>query len=174
MIGVGKYNMVWPGLTQPIMRGKELVQQKELPEDPERDAKLIKLRDSMQGGRRVRLSPLERGWTGGKPGGRSIGPPDPVGAGTSNSIKKLLALLTKNAWMTVFCMELLLRFCFFGWDKLLSFSWAFEKGPWIFFRQKFGHFCSNNVKLSLLMACGKFSRRYSVEFVQPFLLPFEI
>ncbi|XP_043272938.1 28S ribosomal protein S5, mitochondrial [Venturia canescens] len=81
-VGVGKYQMVWPGLTQPIMRGKELVQQKALPEDPERMTKLVKLRDSMKTYKRVKVSPLERGWTGGKPGGRSIGPPDPIGADT--------------------------------------------------------------------------------------------
>lgn len=43
--------------------------------------KLIKLRDSMTKFRRLRLSPIERGWSGAKMPGRSIGPPDPVGEG---------------------------------------------------------------------------------------------
>lgn len=36
IIGVGKANIVWPGLSSPIIRGKELVQQIQLPEDLER------------------------------------------------------------------------------------------------------------------------------------------
>lgn len=33
----------------------------------------------MKKAKRERVSPLDRGWTGGHPGGRKIGPPDPVG-----------------------------------------------------------------------------------------------
>lgn len=36
VIGVGKANIQWPGLSAPIIRGRELVQQQQLPEDPER------------------------------------------------------------------------------------------------------------------------------------------
>lgn len=36
IIGVGKANIVWPGLSSPIIQGKELVKQKQLPPDPER------------------------------------------------------------------------------------------------------------------------------------------
>lgn len=36
IVGVGKANIVWPGLSSPIIRGKELVQQVQLPVDPER------------------------------------------------------------------------------------------------------------------------------------------
>ena len=43
--------------------------------------KLIKLRDSMTKFRRLRLSPIERGWSGSRMPGRSIGPPDAVGDG---------------------------------------------------------------------------------------------
>lgn len=93
IIGVGKVNMVWPGLTQPVLRGKELVQQKKLPEDPEREARLIKLRDSMTRGTRQKLSPLERGWSGGKLGGRSIGPPDPIGEGTELDVDRSIAYI---------------------------------------------------------------------------------
>lgn len=39
MIGVGKKNVLWPGLNAPIIRGRELVQQQILPEDPERFVK---------------------------------------------------------------------------------------------------------------------------------------
>ena len=79
IIGVGVDNIQWPGLSAPIIRGRELVQRQKLPPDPERDAKLIKIRDSMSGKRFQKLTPLERGWSGSKMPGRSIGPPDPIG-----------------------------------------------------------------------------------------------
>ncbi|KAJ8947755.1 hypothetical protein NQ314_008555 [Rhamnusium bicolor] len=79
IIGIGKANMVWPGLSAPIIRGKELVEQQKLPEDPEREKKLNQLRDQMGTFKHTKLSPIERGWSGTKMPGRSIGPPDPVG-----------------------------------------------------------------------------------------------
>ncbi|EFX85562.1 hypothetical protein DAPPUDRAFT_98818 [Daphnia pulex] len=79
VIGVGKTNMLWPGLNSPIIQGKELIQQQKLPDDPEREAKLLKLRDEMGAFRLLRLSPLDRGWSGPKLPGRSVGRPDPVG-----------------------------------------------------------------------------------------------
>lgn len=78
VIGVGKANIVWPGLSAPIIRGKELVQQQKLPEDPEREKKLIEIRNQMGTFRYPKLSPIERGWSGAKMPGRSVGPPDPI------------------------------------------------------------------------------------------------
>ncbi|XP_075222075.1 mitochondrial ribosomal protein S5 [Lycorma delicatula] len=82
VIGVGRANIIWPGLTTAVLRGKELVERQKLPEDPDRDAKLIKLRNEMGKFRPLKLSPIERGWSGTKMPGRSIGPPDPVGTDT--------------------------------------------------------------------------------------------
>lgn len=82
VIGVGKANIVWPGLTGPVVRGRELVQQQQLPEDPEREARLIKIRNEMGVFRRLRLAPTERGWSGAKMPGRSLGPPDDIGEDT--------------------------------------------------------------------------------------------
>ncbi|XP_018324337.1 28S ribosomal protein S5, mitochondrial [Agrilus planipennis] len=79
VLGLGKANMLWPGLSAPIIRGKELVERQQLPEDPEREKKLIQLRDKMGALKSYKLSPLERGWSGNKMPGRSIGPPDPIG-----------------------------------------------------------------------------------------------
>ncbi|XP_046401697.1 28S ribosomal protein S5, mitochondrial isoform X2 [Ischnura elegans] len=79
VIGIGKANIVWPGLNAPILRGRELVQQQKLPEDPERQQKLLKMRDEMGTFRSLKLSPTERGWSGNRMPGRSIGPPDPIG-----------------------------------------------------------------------------------------------
>lgn len=78
---IGKANIVWPGLNAPIIKGRELVERQKLPEDPEREEKLIKIRSEMGQFRQLRLSPIERGWTGAKMPGRSIGPPTPVGEG---------------------------------------------------------------------------------------------
>ncbi|GLV43460.1 mitochondrial ribosomal protein S5 [Carabus blaptoides fortunei] len=95
VIGIGKANMVWPGLSAPIIRGRELIQQQKLPEDPEREAKLIKLRDEMGTFRYMKLSPIERGWTGAKMPGRSIGPPDAIGEDTFEGFdSKVLELKT--------------------------------------------------------------------------------
>ncbi|XP_064484382.1 small ribosomal subunit protein uS5m-like isoform X2 [Ornithodoros turicata] len=79
VIGYGKINMVWPGLNAPVIRGKEVVERVQLPPDKEREEKILKLRDEMQGFRPMKLSPLERGWSGSRAPGRSIGPPDPIG-----------------------------------------------------------------------------------------------
>lgn len=82
VIGIGKSNMVWPGLNAPILKGKEVVEMRQLPPDPDHEKKLIKLRDEMGGFRMLRLSSLERGWSGNKAPGRSIGPPDSIGEDT--------------------------------------------------------------------------------------------
>ncbi|XP_011864627.1 PREDICTED: 28S ribosomal protein S5, mitochondrial [Vollenhovia emeryi] len=83
IIGVGKIPIQFPGLNTPVFRGRELVQQQKLPVDPEREEKLVKLRQSYQTGRkRIKSSPLERGWTSAHLGGKKIGPPDPIGEDT--------------------------------------------------------------------------------------------
>ncbi|XP_063846777.1 small ribosomal subunit protein uS5m-like [Scylla paramamosain] len=79
VIGIGRENMVWPGLNAPILRGRELIQQHQLPKDEEREAKLIKIRDSQGKFRMLKLDPLERGWSGTKMPGRSIGAPNAIG-----------------------------------------------------------------------------------------------
>lgn len=79
IIGVGKDNIQWPGLSAPIIRGRELVQRQQLPPDPEREAKILKFRDSVSNKRFQKLTSLERGWSGSKMPGRSLGPPDPIG-----------------------------------------------------------------------------------------------
>lgn len=81
IIGVGKIPIQFPGLNTPVFRGRELIKQQKLPEDPERKQKLIELRQSQTKPMRVKLSPLERGWTSISMGGRKIGPPDPIGEG---------------------------------------------------------------------------------------------
>lgn len=92
---LGKANILWPGLSTPIIRGKELIEQQQLPEDPEREKKLIELRDKMGKFTRTKLSPIERGWSGAKLPGRSVGPPDPVGEETFEGFDtKVLELKT--------------------------------------------------------------------------------
>jgi small subunit ribosomal protein S5 len=83
---------MWPGLSVPVMRGKELVKQHQLPEDTERMSKLIKMRDEMSTFKYLRLLPIERGWSGTKLPGRSIGPPDPIGEGIFTDLFKAMKL----------------------------------------------------------------------------------
>lgn len=80
-IGVGKINIQWPGLNSPIIQGRTLKKQIRLPDNPNYQSDLVKVRESMGQSRRRKLHPLERGWSGGKLGGQKIGPPDPVGDG---------------------------------------------------------------------------------------------
>uniref|UniRef100_A0A8D8TFP6 Small ribosomal subunit protein uS5m n=1 Tax=Cacopsylla melanoneura TaxID=428564 RepID=A0A8D8TFP6_9HEMI len=100
IIGVGKTNIVWPGLSAPVIRGREIVRQTQLPPDPERQAKLIALRDRQSQGKKRTVAPLERGWSGGKAGGRSLGPPDPVGENTFDGFDTRIL-----EYKAVFCMK---------------------------------------------------------------------
>jgi len=79
VIGVGKKNMLWPGLNAPIIQGREVLRQQELPPDENREKRLFELRDKFSSRRRYKIHPLERGWSGTKLHGRSLGAPDPVG-----------------------------------------------------------------------------------------------
>lgn len=79
IIGLGKANIQWPGLSAPIIRGRELVQRNQLPADPDREAKIIKMRDAMASKKFQKISTLDRGWSGNKMPGRSIGAPDQIG-----------------------------------------------------------------------------------------------
>ncbi|KAI5706505.1 hypothetical protein M8J75_008755 [Diaphorina citri] len=100
IIGIGKINIQWPGLSAPVIRGRELVQQTRLPPDPDREAKLIALRDKQFQGKYRKTPPLERGWSGGKLGGRSLGPPDPVGENTFDGFDTRIL-----EYKAVFCMK---------------------------------------------------------------------
>lgn len=81
---MGRANIVWPGLSSPIIRGKEMVRQTLLPEEQakEREAKMFKLRDATTNTKIMKLNALDRGWTGSRMPGRSIGPPDAIGEDT--------------------------------------------------------------------------------------------
>ena len=70
--------MVWPGLNAPIIKGREVIRQKQLPPNPDREAELVKIRDQMSRIRYTSLPPLSRGWSGSRFPGQSVGPPDDV------------------------------------------------------------------------------------------------
>ncbi|KAH8389410.1 hypothetical protein KR200_006490, partial [Drosophila serrata] len=78
-IGFGKKNCLWPGLNSPVFRGNELIHQQKIVENNESEYGDNKFRDSMGNFRLMKLNPLDRGWSGSKMPGRSIGPPDNVG-----------------------------------------------------------------------------------------------
>uniref|UniRef100_A0A6P4ELP0 Small ribosomal subunit protein uS5m n=1 Tax=Drosophila rhopaloa TaxID=1041015 RepID=A0A6P4ELP0_DRORH len=78
-IGLGKSSRIWPGLNSPVIRGNELIHQKKLEENIDIENGIMKFRDSMGTFRLMKLNPIDRGWSGSKMPGRSIGPPDTVG-----------------------------------------------------------------------------------------------
>lgn len=73
--------MLFPGLNSPIVKGKDIVKQQSLPADENRMTKIIEMRNQMGVFRSLKLNPLERGFSGTKWNGRSIGPPDPIDEG---------------------------------------------------------------------------------------------
>ena len=73
--------MMWPGLNAPVLRNGELVRQQRQPRDEQRESRLQAIRDQFTDSRSFKLTPLERGWSGNKLPGRSIGPPDAVDYG---------------------------------------------------------------------------------------------
>ncbi|XP_049306068.1 28S ribosomal protein S5, mitochondrial [Bactrocera dorsalis] len=77
-IGVGSRNFVWPGLNAPIVRGKTLIQQERLSEVNNMDRNINKIRDLMGTYRIAKVNSIDRGWSGAKMPGRSIGPPDAI------------------------------------------------------------------------------------------------
>lgn len=77
-IGVGSRNFVWPGLNAPIVRGKTLIQQESLSDVNNTDRNIYKIRDLMSTYRIAKVNSIDRGWSGAKMPGRSIGPPDAI------------------------------------------------------------------------------------------------
>lgn len=77
-IGIGKKNVVWPGLNAPVVKGKEIVKQRELPLNKEYQERIIKLRNEMHIFKPRYVHPLERGFSGTMVAGKWIGPPEPV------------------------------------------------------------------------------------------------
>lgn len=71
-IGFGKINFIWPGLNAPIIKGRETISMKRLPENKDYQDSLIALRNEMDTFERTRLHPLARGWAGVRPGGQWI------------------------------------------------------------------------------------------------------
>ena len=76
---LGKANILWPGLNAPLMKGREVYKRRQLPPNPEYQAQLVKIRDELSKVRYPKLAPLERGWSGNRFPGQTIGPPEPFG-----------------------------------------------------------------------------------------------
>ncbi|XP_029646154.1 28S ribosomal protein S5, mitochondrial [Octopus sinensis] len=78
ILGDGQQQMVWPGLNAPVMKGKKLLNVESLPHNPDRKEQIQKVRDRFQRSRHLKIPALQRGWTGRRMPGMSIGPPDPL------------------------------------------------------------------------------------------------
>lgn len=78
VIGVGKRNVIWPGLNTPIVKGKEVARFRELEKNENYLENLIRIRNEMEFKTKRGVHPLERGWSGTRLLGRWIGPPEPI------------------------------------------------------------------------------------------------
>ncbi|XP_033347865.1 putative 28S ribosomal protein S5, mitochondrial [Bombus vosnesenskii] len=76
-VGCGKIPFVFPGLNAPVTHGEHINQQRRLTAqeaeslDTARTVTMLKPKQ-------LKLHPLNRGWSGSQPGGKKLGPPDPV------------------------------------------------------------------------------------------------
>ncbi|GAB1605755.1 28S ribosomal protein S5, mitochondrial-like, partial [Argonauta hians] len=78
ILGDGKKQMIWPGLNAPIMKGRKMLNVESLPPNPDRQEQIQKVRDRFQRTRSFKVPAMQRGWTGRRMPGMSIGPPDPI------------------------------------------------------------------------------------------------
>lgn len=77
-LGVGNKPMMWPGLNAPIIKGKNIMQLAKLPPNENQDEEIKKVRARQNTFRVFKIPAMQRGWSGKKFPGMSIGPPDPV------------------------------------------------------------------------------------------------
>ncbi|CAK9808575.1 28S ribosomal protein S5, mitochondrial [Anthophora plagiata] len=104
-LGHGKVPVIFPGLNVPVVQGSVLIKQQVLSEE-EGKSKLLgesaPIDTITSKPKRFKYPALKRGWTGGHPGGRKIGPPDPVvdeafvGFETWILYYKLVSVMTSN------------------------------------------------------------------------------
>ncbi|XP_053986511.1 28S ribosomal protein S5, mitochondrial [Hylaeus volcanicus] len=78
IIGVGKEALILPGLNSPLLQGNQLNNPYRVPKDPNSEEESQKPRVQLSLHKRNKVSPLDRGWSGGIIGGRKLGPPDPI------------------------------------------------------------------------------------------------
>ena len=71
----GKVRVLFPGLSGPVMKDKKVASQEFLPPNPEYEEKILKARDTMGKFKPMKLTTLERGWSGTKFHGRKLGAP---------------------------------------------------------------------------------------------------
>lgn len=98
ILGIGSVNMVWPGLNAPVIRGREVVERRKLPQDKNYLLNILRVRNQMDTFSRKEIHPLERGWSGQSSRGKKIGPPDPMGDETFEGFETIV-LMTKSTNM---------------------------------------------------------------------------
>lgn len=91
--------MLWPGLNAPIVQGREVLRQVQLPPDEDRQKRLIELRSKLGLKKKFKVHPLERGWSGAKLHGRRLGPPDPIGEGNIINLSFTVVYFLTNEWV---------------------------------------------------------------------------
>ncbi|XP_077884215.1 small ribosomal subunit protein uS5m-like isoform X1 [Ictidomys tridecemlineatus] len=78
VIGEGRSGFLWPGLNAPLMRNGavQTIAQRSKEEQEQVAADMLQQREEWDWKRRMKVK-RERGWSGNKWGGLSVGPPDP-------------------------------------------------------------------------------------------------
>ncbi|XP_003380849.1 Sel1 repeat family protein [Trichinella spiralis] len=108
-IGSGKINTLWPGLNSALTIGQQMLEPKYLPPDPEREQKLLKLREVTRVSR-LKLHPLERGWSGTSLKGRKLGPPPCIAERASLLFAFILFMLMTEGSGTFFVFDFRRKF----------------------------------------------------------------
>ncbi|XP_043792719.1 28S ribosomal protein S5, mitochondrial isoform X1 [Apis laboriosa] len=113
-IGFGKIPMIFPGLNTTIIQGDVTVQQRPFTENEKLSYFNAQETKNTLQPKRNKIHPLQHGWTGGLPGGRKIGPPDPVNDDVFEGFEswilysKYFSVMTSNMGRTKRCRVLVI------------------------------------------------------------------
>ncbi|XP_076751338.1 mitochondrial ribosomal protein S5 [Xylocopa sonorina] len=109
-LGWGKIPILFPGFNTPIMQGNYINQQRKLTKDEQGDMPAREV--AMLTKKRMKIHPLERGWSGGLLGGKKIGPPDPVDGDTFEGFESIVlsgnnvTIMTSHMGRTKYCRSM--------------------------------------------------------------------
>ncbi|KZC06334.1 Putative 28S ribosomal protein S5, mitochondrial [Dufourea novaeangliae] len=100
IIGMGKIEMILPGLNAAITEDNIMVAQSKAPPNPKREKELLQLRTELPKIRAQKIHPLLRGWHGTNPCGRKLGPPDPINEEPFHGFESWVIDLVNTSIMT--------------------------------------------------------------------------
>lgn len=98
-LGYGKIPFVFPGLNAPVMHGEYAIQQRRLTPEEQNNLDTAPV-NTLFKTKRFKIHPLNRGWTGSQPGGRKIGPPDPIDGDIFHGFESWILVAKSSSIMT--------------------------------------------------------------------------